>query len=145
MARAVEQDSGNFRRLDALGLGQPDDVFFRRRVEVDGAFGIARADGDLIHVAVGRVQQRAGFRHGDRRNRARHVLGAERGPFQRIDCDIDLGSGLVADLLADEQHRRLVDLALADHYRAVDRQFVQLATHGVDGGLVGRLLLPAPA
>jgi hypothetical protein len=145
VARAVEQDGGDFRRLDAFGLGQPDDVFFRRRVEVDGALRIAGADGDLVHVAVGRVQQRTAIGHRDCGDRARHVLGAQGRAFERIDRNVDLGSVLVADLLANEQHWRLVDLALADHHRAVDRQFVQLATHGVDRGLVGGLLLPAPA
>ena len=30
------------------------------RVEIDHALRIARADGDLVHVDVGRVEQRAG-------------------------------------------------------------------------------------
>jgi hypothetical protein len=55
------------------------------------------------------------------------------------------GPGAGADLLADEQHRRLVALALADHHRAVDRQLVELAPHGVDRRLVGGLLVAAPA
>jgi hypothetical protein len=74
----------------------------------------------------------------------RHVLGAEDGAFQRIDRDVDLGAGFVADLLADEQHRRLVELALADHHRAIDRQLVELAPHCVDRGLIGALSLPWP-
>ena len=52
---------------------------------------------------------------------------------------------LAADLLADEQHRRLVEFALADHNGAVDRQLVELAPHGVDGGLIGGLFFAAPA
>ena len=36
-------------------------------------------------------------------------------------------------------------LALADHHRAVDRQLVELAPHGVDRGLVGRLLVAVAA
>src|SRR5262249_26537678 len=74
-----------------------------------------------------------------------HVLGAERGAFQRIDSDVDLGTFAGADLLADEQHRRLVELPLPDYDGAVDRQVVEVAAHGVDGGLVGRLLGRAPA
>ena len=50
-----------------------------------------------------------------------------------------------ADLLADEQHRRFVALALADHHGAGDGQVVHLAPHGVDRRLVGRLLVAAPA
>ena len=116
-----------------------------RRIEIDDALWIARADGDLVHIDVGRVQQGAGLGHRQRRDRARHVLGAQRGAFQRIDRDVDLGAGPGADLLADEQHRRFVHLALADHDGAVDRQRVKLAPHGIDRGLVGFLLGAAPA
>ena len=52
---------------------------------------------------------------------------------------------LGAYLLADEQHRRLVELALADDDGAVDRQLVELAPHGIDRRLVGRLLGAAAA
>jgi hypothetical protein len=51
----------------------------------------------------------------------------------------------MADRLADEQHGRLVALALADHHRAVDRKRVELAPHRVDRGLVGRLFVAASA
>ena len=74
---------------------------------------------------------------------ARHVLGAQRRAFQRIDRDVDLEAALGADLFADEQHRRLVQLALADHDSTVDRQIVELAAHGVDGGLIGGLFFAA--
>ena len=46
-----------------------------------------------------------------------------------------------AKALADEEHGRLVALALADDDGAVDGQAVQLAAHGVHGGLVGGLLV----
>ena len=49
-----------------------------------------------------------------------------------------------ADLLADEQHRRLVEFALPDHHRAVDRQVVQLAPHGIDRRLIGAVLVATP-
>ena len=120
-------------------------VLFRRGVEIDDTVGIARADGDLVHVDVGSGQQRAGLGHGHDGDGARHVLGAERRAFQRIDRDIDLRAVLVAHLLADEEHGRFVALALADHHRAVDRELVQLAAHGIHGSLVGGLLVAAPA
>ena len=50
----------------------------------------------------------------------------------------------VADLLAVEEHRRLVLLALADHDDAVHRDGVDQQAHRVDGGAVGRLLVAAP-
>ena len=72
-------------------------------------------------------------------------LAHKRRAFERIDGDVDLRPRHGADLLADEQHRRLVELALADHHGAVDRQLVELAPHGVDRGLVGGLFLAAAA
>src|SRR5216684_4571936 len=68
----------------------------------------------LFRSHVGRVQQRAAIGHRHGRDRARHVLGAQRGALERIDGDIDLRPGIEPDLLADEQHRRFVAFALAD-------------------------------
>src|SRR6185295_364406 len=65
--------------------------------------------------------------------------------FQRIDSDVDLWAVLGTDLFTDEKHRRFIDFALADHDRAVDRQFVEFAAHGVDRGLIGGLVLAVPA
>ena len=129
--------------LDALGLGETADVFGRRGVELDDALGVTGTDRELLHVDIGGVQQRAaiGHRHGG--DRARHVLGAQRGAFEWVDRDIDFRTGVHAlDLLADEEHRRLVALTFADHDGALDRQCVERAAHRVDGGLVGWLLLP---
>ena len=53
------------------------------------------------------------------------------------------GGAAVADLLAVEQHRRLVLLALADHHDAVHRHRVEHVAHRVDGRLVGSLLVAA--
>ena len=56
-----------------------------------------------------------------------------------------LGPGALrgADPLADEQHRRLVALALADHHRAVDVERVERRAHRLDRGMIGRLLVAA--
>ena len=145
VARALEHERGDFLGLHALGLGERDDVLVGGRVEIDDAGRIARADRDLLHIDVGRVQQRAALGHGHDGDGAGHVLGAKRGAFQRIDGDIDLGALLVPDFLADEQHGRFVALALADAHDAVDRQLVQLAAHGIDRGLVGGHLVAAAA
>ena len=131
--------------LTPFALREVDDVVGGRRVEIDDTLRIAGPDRDLLHINVGRIEQRAAFRHRHRGDGARHVLGAQGRAFERIDGDVDLGSDLGADLLADEQHRRLVALALPDHHRAVDRQLVELAPHGVDGRLVGGLLVAAAA
>src|SRR5262249_17972539 len=48
------------------------------------------------------------------------------------------------DLLADIKHRRLVPLAFADHHGAVDGEAVERGAHGIDRGLVRRLLVAAP-
>jgi hypothetical protein len=82
------------------------------------------------------VQERAILRHGKGGNGAWHVLGTERCALERIDGDVYFRSGSGADLLANEQHRRFVHLAFADHHRAVVRKPAQFAAHGIDGGLV---------
>src|SRR5665811_1827175 len=72
---------------------------------------IAMADGGTLLHSPDCYMDKIAIGHRDCGDRARHVLGAQGRAFQRIDRDVDLGSVLVADLLADEQHRRLVDLA----------------------------------
>ena len=145
VAQAIEHQYRDRGSVDALGLGQAVDIVGRRRIKLDHAFGKARTDGDLLHVDVGRMEQRAAIRHRHGRDRARHVLGAQRRALQRIDGDVDLRAGIHSDLLADEQHRRFVALALADHDGAFDRQLVELAAHRVDRGLVGCLLVAVAA
>ena len=49
-----------------------------------------------------------------------------------------------ADLLADEQHRRLVALALADDDGAVDGHGVHLVPHRLDGGLIRQVPVALP-
>ena len=75
-----------------LALASAADVFAGRRVEIDDALRIAGTDGDLVHVDVGRMQQRAVLGHGHGGDGARHVLGAQRRAFERIDGDVDLGA-----------------------------------------------------
>ena len=145
VTRAIEDHGGDGFGGHPLGLGEVADVFLRRRVEIDHSLGVAGADRDLVHVDVGRVQERAAFGHGEGGYGARHVLGAQRRALQRVDRNVDLEAGLGADLFADEQHRRLIHLALADDDGPVDRQIVEFAAHGIDGGLVGGLLVAAPA
>ena len=53
------------------------------------------------------------------------------------------GRAAVADLLAVEEHRRFVLLALADHDDAVHRDRVEHEAHRVDGGAVGGQLVAA--
>jgi hypothetical protein len=48
-----------------------------------------------------------------------------------------------AHLLADIEHRRLVALAFADHHRALYGERIERRAHGVDGRLVGHLLVAA--
>ena len=67
------------------------------------------------------MQHGARLSHRHHGQRIGHRLGGERGAFQRVQCDIHRQPA-TADLLADEQHRRFVALALADHHGAVNRQ-----------------------
>ncbi len=145
MARPVEDAGGDLRYRNALGPGQAGDVVRRRRIDVDDTVRIVRADGDLVHVDVGREEQAALFGNGDDGQRVGQVLGADRRAFERIERDIDRRTFAAADLFADIEHRRLVALALADHHRALDGEAVEFLPHGIDGGLVGSLFVAASA
>src|SRR5262245_12212137 len=147
MARPVEQESCDFGRLDALGPREIHDIFVGPRIKIDRTLRITGPDCDLLHVAIRCVQQRAGIGHRDGGNRPWHLLRAKRRALQRIDRNVDLRAMLGADFLANEEHRRLVDLALSNDNGAVDRQFVEFAAHGVDRSPVGRPVRawPAPA
>ena len=72
-----------------------------------------------------------------------HALGGQRGAVDRIDGDVDLGTAAVADLLAVEEHRRLVLLALADDDDALHRHGADEPAHRVDGELVRPVLVTA--
>ena len=63
------------------------DVFRGRRIEIDDVLGVTRSDRDFFHVDVGCMQQRAAIGHRHGRDRARHVLGTQRGAFERVDGD----------------------------------------------------------
>ena len=102
------------------------------------------ADGDLVHVGVGRGEEAALLRHGEHGERVGAAGRADRGALQRVERDIEAGALAGADRLADVEHRGLVPLALADHHGAGDIERVEAAPHGVDGGLVrGHLVAPA--
>ena len=114
-----------------------------RFVEIDETFGQAAANGDLVHVDIGRVEEAAVIGHGHHGQRIGEALGGDRGAFERIERDVDLGAGAGADLFADIEHRRLVALAFADDDGAVDLEAVERLPHRVDRGLVGGLLVAA--
>ena len=65
--------------------------------------------------------------------------------LERIDRDVDLRLTRQrdADLLADEEHRRLVALALADDDRAAHLDVVERLAHRLDGGLVRAVAVAA--
>ena len=101
------------------------------------------------------MQQAAALRRGQHRDRVRRAGRAQVRAFERIDGDVhfveahrprtvDLGGVHLADLLADEQHRRFVALAFADDDGAVDRHGVHHAAHRLDGDLVGLVPIALP-
>src|SRR6185295_6477547 len=144
MARTVENTGRDFGNGHAARLGHGAQGVRRGRVKIDDAFGIARTDGNLVHIHVRRVQQPTAL--GDRQHgqRVRHGFGANRGALERIDGNVDLWAVAKAHLLADVEHRALIHLALANDDPALDVNLAQLMAHGVDGSLVGSLLVAAP-
>jgi len=120
--------------------------FSRALADVDLPGG-DRADAQLLHVGVGRVDQPAGLGRGEDRDGPGLPVRDEVGALERVDRDVDrlhVGLGLVAaDLLADEQHRRLVALALADDDPSGEVDLVHRPAHGFGGRGVGLVLLAA--
>ena len=143
--RPIEDDDHQILDVAAEAPGDRLQVRLHRRVEVDGV-PRRRPDDDLLHVAVGRVQQAALVRRGQHGDGAGRAGGAEVGALERIDGDVDLEvvGATAPDLLADEQHRRLVALALADDDRAAHGQRVHRLAHRLDGDVVGVLAFALP-
>ena len=102
------------------------------------------ADGQLLHVDdARRVVHRAALGNGDHRDGIRQALGEQRRAIDRIDRQVDFWRLSVTDALADIEHRRLVLLTLADDHDAIHRNRPETVAHGVDRGLVERVLVAA--
>ena len=144
MARTIKHADIDVGRLHALGSGHRHDVLGRGLGEIDDALGIARANRELVHIDVGRVQEAALFRRRQHGERVRPGLGGNRGALERIKRDVDLGAFAHADLFADEQHRGFVALALADHHGAIDVEVVEGLAHRRHGRRVSRLFITPP-
>ncbi|SBS70173.1 hypothetical protein MIPYR_10326 [uncultured Microbacterium sp.] len=124
-------------------LREPADVLPDRQADVDDAHA-CRAGHELVHVEHRRrVEHRPAVGHGDDRERVVAALGGQRGPVDRVDGDVALRPASGTDVLAVEEHRRVVLLALADHDEPVEVHGGQERPHRVDGGTVGELLLAA--
>jgi hypothetical protein len=140
MAVAVEDHRGDV--LDPLALGLRDrvQVGLHRGVEVDDVTGL-RTHRDLVHVDAGaRVEHGAALGERDHRDGVVAPERGERRAVDRVDRDV-AGRAAGADLLAVEQHGRLVLLALTDHHHALHRHGVEHEAHGVDRGAVGAVLV----
>src|SRR5207247_5671534 len=130
VARAVEDDDDQVLDVAPERAGDRFQVRLDRRVDVDRPLG-RRPDDDLLHVAVGRVQEAALVGGGEDGDRVVGAGGAEVRPLERIDGDVDLHviGAAAPDLLADEEHGRLVALAFADDDRAAHGDRIHLLAH----------------
>jgi hypothetical protein len=145
VARPVEHARHDLARGDALGGSERMDVVGHRIAQIEQPRRVSRPDRQLVHVGVGGVQEPALFRDRQHRERVGAGLGGDRCAFERVERDIDLGSGAdgAADLLADIQHRRFVALALADDDGAVEVELVQRVAHRLDRSGIGGMLVAA--
>ncbi len=102
-----------------------------------------RADYQLLHIHIWRVQKAALV--ADRQHRQRIGLAHRCHPraLDRIHCDIDRVAAPAADFFADIEHRRFVDFAFADHNLAVDINGIQDVSHRVDGSAIGTVFIAA--
>src|SRR5581483_5218777 len=138
--RPVEDDDGEVLNLAPERVRHDLEVLGDRPIHVDLALR-GRADHELLHVRVGRVEQAAALRHRHHRDRVRASLRHEVGALERIDRDVDLRTLAAAHLLADVQHRGLVALALPDDDGPPEGHLVHRLPHGLDRGLVGEAVV----
>src|SRR5690625_3467947 len=103
--------------------------------------GGGRPDDDLFHVNVGGLQQAALLGHGDYGHGVVYEARRDARALDRVHRYVHfpgVGPG-PADLLADEQHGRLVAFAFAYDYFTVNVELVQDAPHGVRARLVDKV------
>ena len=143
MARTIKDAHTDIGGVDALGFGETPYVFVGWRIKINDAFGVSRANRQLIHVGIRRMQETAARREGDHCERIGHGFRGERRALERIECDVDLYALPRADFFADIEHRRFIALAFADDDAALHGHGVERGAHGVDCGLVGGLLVTA--
>ena len=144
--RPVEDDDHQIFNAPVQYLGNHIQVVRHRRLEIDHALA-GGPDDDLLHVAVGRVQQASLLRGGQHRNGAGRPCGAQVCTFQRIDRNIHRGIAaavLLANFFADVQHGGFVAFTLADHDGPIHRHRVHDTAHGLGSHLVGILAVALP-
>jgi hypothetical protein len=144
VARSVEHHHGDVLRSGVLDLGHGVDVLRDGRADVDHRRRLGPGD-ELLHVEDRRrVVHRAAWCDREHRDGVVHPLGRQGRAVDRVDRDVALRPGAVADLLAVEQHRGVVLLALADHHDAFHLDRRDHLPHGVHRDAVGAELV-APA
>ncbi len=131
------------RNLDAERRRDRGQVFLDGCLDVDRTAG-ARTDHQLVHVETHNRSEGMARRRGQDGDRARPSPSAQVGSLQRVHGQIEVGAEAAADLLAREEHWRVVLLALADHDHPVAGNGRQVGSHGLDRGMVrGMLVTPA--
>ena len=146
MARPVEQDRGDLRRLDALGLGEVAGC--SRRPARRDRWCPSDSPGRSRSCPCSSRARAAACRHRPSPwSRSRPACSWRRAivPSSGSTAMSTLGPVLLPTFSPMNSIGASSSLALADHHRAVDRQLVELAPHRVDRGLVGRLVLAVAA
>ena len=104
---------------------------------------IAGADRKLFHIDIRCVQEVALFSNREHRHRIWSSLCRDRGAFERVERDVDLGplARRIADLFTDIEHRCFVAFTLTDYDGAVHIKVVERSAHRFDGSSVRRLFI----
>ena len=143
VARPVEDDDGDVGRALVLGLGDAAMFSATGQRDVDDVGGVGAGD-QLLHVEDGaRVVHRAAVGDGHARRWRWSGRWPQPRAVDRVDRDVAVRAGAVTDVLAVEEHGRVVLLALADDDHAVHRHGADQGAHGVDGRAVGAVLVAA--
>ena len=142
MARAIENAYDHVFHGLAERSGNGGHVLGRRLVNTDYA-RTGGPGGDLVHVGVGRVQQRSSWRHRNGRERVGLAERAQIRALEGIDRNIKFFPAK-PQLLADEEHGSLVALAFADDDPPAYIKVVEGVAHSCRGRLICRRLIASP-
>src|SRR6185503_18007476 len=147
MTRTVQHDHGQVFDIASQPARDVFQIVFHRSIDIDNA-ARRRANHDLVHVNIRRVQQTTAFCSGEYGDRVVGAESAEVCAFERVDRNVDLGarfSDFIADaesaanFLADVEHWSFIAFAFADHHASTHGNRVHYFPHRLDGYVIGKL------
>ena len=137
----IKHGHRHLRRLLTLSLRNTANVLADRQAEINRIRGL-RAGHELIHVEhCRRVVHRPAFSNSHHGQRIVQALRRQTGAVDRVNRNIGFGAVTGTHVLAVEQHRGFILLALTDHHDTVEINGREHRTHRIDSRAVCPVLV----